>query len=794
MVFRKKEFNQNAATSPRMRTAECSPALTRGVTSPIMNQAREAGGIRLQNKCAARFTGLKFCDCLNPALTREDATIFRLLRRLVVWFPKTNSLLNEKFLSLVLCISLILSLINLSFAQNSKQKSSVEDEWVESTLKKLSLREKIGQMIVVRVSGEFSNFDSERFADVKKHLEQNKVGGVIVARGDVNEIAALTNEMQRISKIPLLIAADYERGLRMQLRSGTPFTTNMGVGASGDTQAAYRQGKIIAEEMRAIGVNWLYAPVADINNNADNPVINVRSFGEDPQRVGEFVSALVKGVSAGGALSTIKHFPGHGDTATDSHIGLSVVPLDRARLDKVELVPFRAAISVGADSVMTAHVAVPKVTGDNTPATLSPKMTNDLLRKELGFNGIITTDAMEMGAIVKNYQSSQSSVMVVKAGADVVLLPLNAEEAINAIEDAVKKNEITEERINESVRRLLHAKYRLGLAQNRFVDLSKVNRVIERPESVKEANATAEKSITLLRNKDNFFPLTAERANKTLFVVIAADDEPEEGRTFIPQAQARTKTRVIRTDPRTTKEEYEAILSSAQGFDSIVLAPFVKRAASKGTVALPEKQTEFVRKVISMNKPVAVIAFGSPYLIRQFPEAQTYVVTYAIEDVAQQAAVKVLFGDAPFAGKLPVSVPNLFEVGAGIMIKNQTGTFGDYPCDKDVELLKNKRGEEIILRGEDLKKRVVDMPAPQNRIAHTKGEITVAFLINEKGNVKCAFITGHPLVKATVAETLTKWKFQPVKSNGKTVSVKAVVTLDWNYGVSEIVFESKKKN
>jgi beta-N-acetylhexosaminidase len=602
-----------------------------------------------------------------PALT-HGATTFRLLRRLVVRFTQTQCLINTKLISVAVCLSLFLSFANLSFAQQSKtQSSKAESTWIESTLKKLSLREKIGQMIVVRVGGEFTNFNSEKFAEVKKHIEQNKVGGVIIYRGDVNEIAALTNEMQRLAKIPLLIAADYERGLRMQLRSGTPFTTNMGVGASGDVQAAYRQGKIIAEEMRAIGVNWLYAPVADINNNPDNPVINIRSFGEEPVRVGEFVSALVKGVRDGGALSTVKHFPGHGDTATDSHIGLSVVPLDRTRLDKVELVPFRAAIAAGADSVMTAHVAVPKVTGDNTPTTLSPKMTNDLLRNELGFKGIVTTDAMEMGAIVKNYDGAQSSAMVVKAGADVVLLPTNTEETINTIEEAVKKNEITEKRINESVRRLLRAKYRLGLVQNRFVDLSRVNQIVERPENVKEANATAEKSITLLRNKDNFFPLTNERANKTLFVVIAADDESEEGRTFIPQIQARTKGRIIRTDPRTTKEEYEAILSSASEFDSIVLAPFVKRAALKGTVALPEKQTEFIRKMIAKDKPVAVIAFGSPYLIRQFSEVQTYVVTYAIEDVAQQAAVRVLFGEVPFAGKLPVSIPNLFEISAGIV-------------------------------------------------------------------------------------------------------------------------------
>ncbi|HEX9930606.1 MAG TPA: glycoside hydrolase family 3 N-terminal domain-containing protein, partial [Pyrinomonadaceae bacterium] len=489
----------------------------------------------------------------------------------------------------------------------------------------------------------------------------------ILFRGEANSIAALTNELQRMSKHPLLFAADYERGLRMQLRTGTPFTTNMGVGATGDVQAAYRQGKIIAEEMRAIGVNWLFAPVADINNNPDNPVINIRSFGASPERVGEFVSALAKGVRDGGALATLKHFPGHGDTATDSHIGLSIVPVDKQRIEAVELVPFKMGIGSGVDAVMTAHLAMPKVTGDEVPGTLNPKITTDILRKELGFNGIVTTDAMEMGAIKKTYSDEKSVVMAVKAGADIVLLPSDARKTIDSIEAAVKSGELTEERINESVRRLLSAKYRLGLTQNRLVDLAKVNQLMEKPENVREANQTAEKSITLLRNGDNILPMTAEKANKTLFVVIAADDEPIEGVALMPEIARRApRAKIIRLDPRTISEEYSAAVKQAADYDAIVIAPFVKRAALKGTVALPENQTNFVRQMLALNKPVAVVAFGSPYLIRQFPEAKNYVAAYAIEEVAQTAAARAMFGEVPFTGKLPVSVPGIFEIGAGI--------------------------------------------------------------------------------------------------------------------------------
>ncbi|MCA1624247.1 MAG: glycoside hydrolase family 3 protein [Acidobacteria bacterium] len=562
----------------------------------------------------------------------------------------------------------LFGLISQQFAFSQTQKPDRKAEkWVAQTLKNLTLREKIGQMVMVRMSGEFANLNSEKFAESRRQVEENKLGGFIVFRGEANSIAALTNEMQRISKLPLLFAADYERGLRMQLRTGTPFTTNMGVGATGDTQAAYRQGKIIAEEMRAIGVNWLFAPVADINNNPDNPVINIRSFGANPAKVGEFANALAKGVRDGNALATLKHFPGHGDTATDSHIGLAKISANKAQLGAVELVPFKTAINGGVDSVMTAHLAVPNVAGDDVPATLNPKISNDILRNELGFKGIITTDAMEMGAIKKNYSDEKSVVMAVKAGADIVLLPADAKKTIDAIEAAVKSGELTEARIDESVRRLLSAKHRLGLTENRFVDLTKVNLMVEKPENVREANITAERSITLLRNQNEMLPINAEKATKTLFIVVAADDDAVEGIALIPEIQRRApRAKIVRLDPRTTKDEYEKVLDDAKKFESVVIAPFVKRAALKGTVALPENQTKFVREMLDLNKQVAVIAFGSPYLIRQFPEAKTYVVTYAIEEVAQTAAARTMFGEVPFAGKLPVGVPGIFEIGAGI--------------------------------------------------------------------------------------------------------------------------------
>jgi beta-N-acetylhexosaminidase len=548
--------------------------------------------------------------------------------------------------------------------------------WVEKTLQSLTLRERVAQLVVAAASSGYMNFSSARFAEFRGYITDLKLGGVIVRGGSPNDVAAMTNEMQRLSRVPLLISADYERGLRMQLmENGTPFTTNMAIGATGDIQAAYRQGKIIAEEMRAMGVNWLYAPVADINNNPDNPVISIRSFGEDPEKVGAFVAAMARGVRDGGALATAKHFPGHGDTATDSHIGLATIRADRDRLDRVELVPFRAAIGAGIDSIMTAHVALPSITGDDLPSTLSPKITTDLLRRELKYDGIIVTDSLSMGAITKSFPNGEAAVRAIKAGADVALIPPDPKAAVDALEAAVKRGDLTESRIDESVRRLLRAKYRLGLAQQRFVDPDAVNKIVELPENVREARRVAEASMTLLRNDGNLLPLDPARTGRTLFVVIAADDDEEEGRVFIPQVRRRAKdARVVKIDQRTTAAEYNAILSDAATADRIVVAPFVKRAATKGTVSLPDGQADLVRKLIGTKKPVAVIAFGGPYLIRQFQSVPVYMVAYAIEDVAQEAAVRAIFGETPISGRLPVTVPGIFELGAGIKVESRRST------------------------------------------------------------------------------------------------------------------------
>ncbi|MDT5272538.1 MAG: beta-N-acetylhexosaminidase [Acidobacteriota bacterium] len=566
---------------------------------------------------------------------------------------------------------LSVALVSTAASSSQQRRADGEARWVEETLKSLSLRERLGQMLMTPVQVEQAT--GERLEELKKLLTELGLGGMVVRGGTPETVAALTNELQRASRVPLFVGADYERGLRMQMKSaGTPFTNNMGVAAAGDPRAAFEQGRITAQEARAIGVNWLFGPVADLNNNPDNPVINVRSFGEDPQRVAEFVTAAVRGTREGGALSTVKHFPGHGDTAVDSHIGLPTIKADRARLERLELVPFRAAVAAGVDSVMTAHIALPLFTGDELPATLSPKVTTDLLRRELKFDGLIVTDSLGMGAITKGFPGGEAAVRAILAGADVALTPPELKASLDALEEAVNSNRLTRERVDESVRRILRAKYRLGLAERRTVDTQAVRNIIERPEALESARRVAEASITLLRDGKGLLPLDTRRVAGAAFIVIAADDDPEEGRTFVPRVQLRApNARVLRADPKTTTSEYDLLVTEATKADMIIVAAFVKRAAGKGTVALPERQAEFVRKLVAAGKPVAVVAFSGPYLVRQFPEAKAFMVAYGIEDVAQEAAARVLFGDVPARGRLPVTVPGLFEAGAGIQTNSK---------------------------------------------------------------------------------------------------------------------------
>src|SRR5438093_4415263 len=361
-----------------------------------------------------------------------------------------------------------------------------------------------------------------------------------VVKSQAYPTAVLNNQLQAKSKLPLLVGADFERGTAMRLDEGTSFPTAMALAAGGNLKDAYTMGKITALEARAVGVHWIYAPDADVNNNPGNPIINTRSFGENPERVAQFVSEFVRGVRENGGLATAKHFPGHGDTAADSHIDLPVIRADRPRLDALELVPFRAAISARVDRIMAGHLNVPSLEPDpNTPATLSHNILTDLLRNQLGYQGLIVTDAMDMGGITVRYAPGEAAVRAVAAGVDCLLMPPVPDAAFEALQAAVKSGRISKERLDASVRRILQAKARLGLNANRLVDVNAVNKKLGSAAWQKEAQDISDRGVTLLRDTPHRLPLDGTKSSRALLLAFYADPEPYPGEDLERELRSR---------------------------------------------------------------------------------------------------------------------------------------------------------------------------------------------------------------------------------------------------------------
>jgi beta-N-acetylhexosaminidase len=482
--------------------------------------------------------------------------------------------------------------------------------------------------------------------------------------------AVLNNQLQSKSKLPLLIGADFERGSAMRLDEGTSFPTQMAIAAGGDPRDAYTMGKITALEARQAGVHWIYAPVADVNNNPGNPIINTRSFGEDATRVSEFVSAYVRGVEENGGLATAKHFPGHGDTAADSHIDLPVIRADRQRLDSLELVPFRAAIAAGAGSVMTGHLNVPALEPDpNTPATLSSHILTDVLRQELGFQGLVVTDAMDMGGITVRFAPGEAAVRAVLAGADCLLMPPVPDAAFEALQDAVKSGRISRERLDASVRRILEAKARLGLNKNRLVDVNGMNAHFAETAWQRQAQEISDRGITLLRDTPHRLPLDGTKPSRALLLAFYADPEPTPGEDLERELRSRfDSVTTIRADTR-FRDAANIKLPSPDSYDVAILALFVRVSDRKGNVDVPAEQAALAQQVYKSGKPVVTLAFGSPYLIEGFPQAETWLGVFGISDVAQISMARALFGEIPVRGHLPVTIPGMqLKAGFGIEV------------------------------------------------------------------------------------------------------------------------------
>jgi beta-N-acetylhexosaminidase len=556
--------------------------------------------------------------------------------------------------------------------------TSAQQRWVDSTLATLSLRDRVGQMVMVWVLGDYTSNGDSSFAEVRRWIQQDHIGGVSMSLGTPIEVAAKINAMQRLSTVPLIASADLEPGLGrleggvfshylMDAGSATVFPSNMAIAATGRDEDAHDVARAIGEEARAVGIQIDFAPVVDVNNNPNNPVINTRSFGEDPARVARLSALFVRGLEEAGTVATAKHFPGHGDTDVDSHVGLPIVGATMPRLDSVELVPFRAAIRAGAGLVMTAHIALPAVAGDSTtPATLSPRIITGLLRDSLGFRGVTITDAMTMEGVGKGYTTEQSSVLAVQAGADILLKPSDPTRAIDAVVGAVERGEISRARIDSAVRHVLALKVRVGLDVTRFADLDALRDVVGSPAHRALAADIAQRAVTLLRDRDGLLPL---RSAPALVVQYAPETELKAGRVFGPALQAALPgSRVVKVTPNVSRQQLDSIATSARGMDRIVVAAYVRRIEGEGRFAVPQHVASWIDSLArqTTGPKAAVVAFGNPYLIRQFPNVGTYLVTYGVSDDLERAAARALLGTAPITGRAPISLPGFFRAGDGL--------------------------------------------------------------------------------------------------------------------------------
>ena len=556
--------------------------------------------------------------------------------------------------------------------------SASQQRWVDSTLSTLSLRERVGQMIMVWILGDYTSNGDSTFAEARRWIEQDRIGGVSMSLGTPIEVAAKINAMQRLSRVPLIASADLEPGLGrleggvfthylLDAGSATIFPSNMAIAATGRDEDAFDVARAIGREARAVGIQIDFAPVVDVNNNPNNPVINTRSFGENPQRVARLSTLFVRGLAEAGAVATAKHFPGHGDTDVDSHVGLPVIAATRARLDSVELVPFRAAIDAGAGLVMTAHIALPAVEGDSTtPATLAPRIITNLLRDTLGFRGVTITDAMTMEGVGKGYSVEQSSVLAVQAGSDILLKPSDPTRAIDAVVGAVERGEISRARIDSAVRHVLELKARTGVAFRPYVDLDALRDAVGSPPHRALAADVARRAVTLLRDRENLIPM---RGGKALVVQYAPETELKAGRVFGPALRAALSgSRVVKVSPSVTRPQLDSIAALARGMERIVVAAYVRRIEGEGRFAMPPQVAAWIDSLARQTSgpKVAVVAYGNPYLIRQFPSVGTYAVTFGVSDDLERAAARALLGQAPITGRAPISLPGFFAAGEGI--------------------------------------------------------------------------------------------------------------------------------
>ena len=589
-------------------------------------------------------------------------------------------------------VAAVVALSALAAAQPASRTLDRDAErWVQTTLKKLSLEERVGQMIVSSFQSNYVSTDSAEFEELVTAVHEQKVGGFHVFGGSeripqvllnptygaVNlgqplEAASILNRLQAISPLPLLNTADFEAGVGFRIAGATAFPRLMAFGAARDERLAQEAGRVTGEEARALGVHVNFAPVVDVNNNPRNPVINTRSYGEDPQLVGRLASAYIRGMQAAGVAATLKHFPGHGDTDVDSHLGLPIIKHPRERLEQMELVPFRAGVAAGAEAVMTAHIEMPALDPTpKTPTTLSAPIVQGLLRKDLGFGGLIYTDSMGMAGVSAIYSPGEAAVRAVAAGNDVILHSPDDRAAFEGIVEAVKSGRIPEAQINTSVERILRAKARAGLHRNKIVNLDQIATIVGTRRNRAVSEEVSQRSITLVRDERQQVPLKLQRDAQILYLSVL--DYPGNwrisapSRTFIPELKKRwPNVTSVELSDRTSPSELELVRSMAARYDAVVASIFVRASSASGRMDLAEPLQRLLGGFARGQKPFVTVLFGNPYVASFIPDAPAVLITYDFYDQAEASAVRALAGEAAIGGRLPIELPGYAKVGSGL--------------------------------------------------------------------------------------------------------------------------------
>ncbi len=550
--------------------------------------------------------------------------------------------------------------------------SKEDAKWIEDVIDEMTLEEKCAQLIFPDANSNMFSRDTNGRSRLEYLVKDLKVGGLVFFEGDIYNQAAFTNHLQLLAEIPLLIASDFERGLGMRLKDAVEYPYNMAIAATRDTKLSYLMGKYTGREGRAIGVHQNYAPVVDINHDYRNPIVNIRAYSDNTELISQFADSFIKGMKDGNMLTCAKHFPGHGATSLDSHTEMPIINLTKKEFENADLIPFKNTIKDGVSGVMVGHLEVPAYEKEKKiPGSVSSSIIQDLLIKNLGFDGLIISDAMNMHAITNNFNVKDATIRCIKAGTDILIFPDDPVESVLSLIEAVKNKEIDIHRIERSVRKILAAKRMLKLDENRFINSAKIEGIVSSIETRRLAAKIAEKSITLVKDENNLIPVDLKKFNKISCITLRdtkAKLTENNKMTFETIVEKELKkVKFGRLSRKSSDDDYEKALKLAKNSDLILLPTYVNVRSFQGTIDIDQRHLDFIKKLTELKKPLVVMSFGNPYILNKFNEVPTYLTAYGGVYYSQKAMYDAVMGDAEISGLLPISIPETeYVFGNGI--------------------------------------------------------------------------------------------------------------------------------